>query len=362
MIHIAIGTKAQLIKMAPVILLLKERRVEYNLIDLGQHSLISRDLRDEFGLDEPGVSLSRGRNVSTIVQGIRWLAGIFFKSLSSSWIKKNVFLDRGGICLIHGDTVSTLLGLYLAKRGGVKVAHVEAGLRSFCWSEPFPEEIIRIIAMRFSDLLFAPSQWAFDNLSRMGLRDKSVLIPGNTGYETARISLSKEAKGVPEIRDFCLVTFHRMENIYSRRRLLFIMDLIEKIGLELPVVFVQHGSTISQLRKHGLLVRLEHMKNVSYFKIVSHGCFVHLLNASRFVITDGGTIQEEAYYLGKPCLLLRKYTERDEGLDGNVVLSRFDKEKISNFVEHYREFTRPAVTGEGGLIPAAIIDSLARYV
>ncbi|MFA5363074.1 MAG: UDP-N-acetylglucosamine 2-epimerase [Candidatus Omnitrophota bacterium] len=362
MIHITIGTKAQLIKMTPILFLLKKRGIAYNLIDLGQHSLITGDLRDEFGLDAPRVCLSSGDNISTVAQGISWLMGIFIRSLSSSWIREKVFLNKGGICLIHGDTASTLLGLYLAKRGGLKVAHVEAGLRSFCWSEPFPEELIRIIAMRSSDLLFAPSKWAFENLSAMGLKNKSVLMPGNTGYETTRMSLSKAIDLHLGMKDFCLVTFHRMENIYSRKRMLFIIGLIEQIARELPIVFVQHGSTINQLRKYKLLDRLEKMENRHYFRILSHSHFIHLLDTCRFVITDGGSIQEEAYYLGKPCLLLRKFTERDEGLNRNVVLSRFEEEKIRYFIRHSADFVQPLVTGECGCISGAIVDALEQYV
>ena len=129
MIHIIIGTKAQLIKMVPILKGLKERSMGFNLIDLGQHSLITQDLRKEFGLDEPNYFLFKGKNISTIPQAILWIIKIFFKSLSASWIKKELFLNRSGVCLIHGDTLSTLIGLYLAKRSKLKTAHIEAGLR-----------------------------------------------------------------------------------------------------------------------------------------------------------------------------------------------------------------------------------------
>lgn len=362
MIHIAIGTKAQLIKMAPVIRGLKQKGIVFNLIDLGQHSLITKDLREEFGLDEPNLFLSKDKNISTIREALLWLAKIFFKSLSSSWIKKRIFLNKSGICLIHGDTVSTILGLYLAKRAGLKVAHIESGLRSFCWLEPFPEEILRNIAMRFSDILFAPSQWAFDNLVKMGLEKKSILLPGNTGQEAGFFSLKKNVDLDLKLDKFCLLTFHRIENIFLKKRLIFIVEMIKKVSSRIPIVFVRHQPTISQLNRFGLWQRLNKIQNIFYFKILSHRQFIHLLNRCEFVITDGGSIQEEAFYLGKPCLLLRRYTERNEGLGENVVLSKLDKGTIEYFLSHVLDFVRPNRVSEATTVSEAIVGSLKSYV
>lgn len=362
MIHIAIGTKAQVIKMAPVIQRLQEEKIPFNLIDLGQHSLITKELREEFNIKEPDVYLSKGENIASLPRAAFWLLKIFLKNLSSAWIRKNIFLNKKGACLIHGDTVSTLLGLYLAKRAGLKVAHIEAGLRSFCRLEPFPEEILRVIAMKFSDILFAPSTFAFDNLAKMGLGKKSVLLPGNTGCETTFFSLSKPIDLGLGVKEFCLFTFHRVENIFSKKRLTFILEIIKKVSSDTPVVFVQHQPTINQLKKFGLWQRLNEMKNVYFFRILSHRQFIHLLNKAKFVITDGGSIQEEAYYLGRPCLLLRRYTERNEGLGENAVLSDFDKGRIDYFINHILEFNSEMKPLGKTLASAVILDCLKGYV
>lgn len=362
MIHIAIGTKAQFIKMYPVMQRLKEDKIPFNLIDLGQHSLITRELRGEFNIKEPDVYLAKGEDIACLSKAVRWLLRIFMDSLSSAWIRKNLFLDKKGICLIHGDTASTLLGLYLAKRAGLKVAHIEAGLRSFCWLEPFPEELLRVLAMRFSDVLFAPSKWAFDNLAKMGLEKKSILLSGNTGCEAVFFSLSKPPSDLGlEMKDFCLLTVHRIENIFSKRRLVFILEIIEKVSSDTPIVFVQHQPSINQLKKFGLWQRLKKIENVYFFKILSHSQFIHLLNKSRFVITDGGSIQEEAFYLDKPCLLLRHYTERNEGLGENVVLSEFNKEKINYFISHHLEFRRKSMVSKEHSASWVIVNNLRAY-
>ena len=361
MIHIAVGTKAQAIKMAPVIRLLKQKGIAFNLIDLGQHSLITKNLREEFGLDEPNAYLSKGSNVSSLAQAFLWLAEVFFKSLSSLRIKREIFLNQGGICLIHGDTASTLIGLYLAKRARLKVAHIEAGLRSFNWLEPFPEEIIRIIAMRFSDILFAPSGWAFDNLVKMRLKEKSILILANTSIESTLYSLNKTVALELGLEKFALVTIHRMENIFSKKRLEFIIGLISEISQELPIVFVQHPPTVNQLKKFELQDKLNKIKNVHFLKILSHAHFINLLNRCVFVITDGGSIQEESYYLNKPCLLLRKRTERQEGLGENVLLSQFSQDKINYFLENYKNLKRPASLSPEPEPSSQIVDTILNF-
>ncbi|MCP4652138.1 MAG: UDP-N-acetyl glucosamine 2-epimerase [Candidatus Omnitrophica bacterium] len=340
MIHIAIGTKAQFIKMAPIMQELTSRGVEFNLIDLGQHALLTSNLREEFNLKDPDVCLSNGVNISKLFQGIFWIAKIFLKGLNSRWVKEKVFRSQKGICLIHGDTVSTLLALYLAKRVGIKVAHVEAGLRSYNCFEPFPEEITRIIAMKFSDVLFAPCEWAAKNLEKMKLDKKVVRTGGNTSYESLQYSLKKQVDLGVKVDKFALITVHRMENIFSKRKLQFVIDLVKRIAAKRAVVFVRHPPTINRLKKFKLDEQLAEIENVYFFKIVSHAHFVNLLNKSEFIITDGGSIQEEAYYLDKPCILLRKCTERIEGLGENVMLSEISNKAIDSFLQNYQTMHR----------------------
>lgn len=362
MIHILIGTKAQAIKLMPVINQLKQKSIPFNLIDLGQHSLITQELRQEFEIGEPQFYLSKGSNISTLKEGLIWLLRIGLKGISSSWVREEMFQNKDGICLIHGDTASTLIGLYLAKRAHLKVAHLEAGLRSFCWYEPFPEEIIRVIAMKFSDILFAPSQWAFANLVKMGLKEKAVLISANTSLESTFYSLNKKLDLGLNLERFALVTAHRMENIFSKKRLDFIINIISRTSQELPVVFVRHPPTMAQLKKFRFPEKLNKIKNIYFLKILSHAHFISLLKGCEFVVTDGGTIQEEAYYLGKPCLLLRCHTERDEGIGENALLSQLDKEKIDYFLNHYSEFNRPSNLAAKSCPSQEIIEYLKMYV
>jgi len=340
MIHIAIGTKAQFIKMAPIMHALAAKNLPYNLIDLGQHSGITDKLRLEFGLKSPDVHLDEGRDANTVLAGLKWAGRVIKKGFLKCRAKKNIFFNRKGVCLIHGDTASTILALYFAKLAGIKVAHIEAGLRSFNYLEPFPEEILRMVAVKYSDMLFAPSKLSFENLKRMGLQKKACLLSANTSLESIRYSLDKKQSLELNLEKFALVTMHRMENIFVKRRLEYVVDLIAKASLDLPVVFIRHAPTIARLEKSGLQERLNRIKNVHFLNITSHAHFVHLLDKSEFVITDGGSIQEEAFYLNKPCFLLRKYTEREYGLGENAVLSKFSYPAMDTFLKVYQDFKR----------------------
>jgi UDP-N-acetylglucosamine 2-epimerase len=360
MIYIVIGTKAQFIKMAPVIKRLDAENLRYTLIDLGQHSEISFRLRNEFEIRTPDIILGL-RNINRIAQGLKWMGELFLKGINKRWLRENVFKSGRGVCLIHGDTASTLLALYLANRAGLKVAHIEAGLRSWHLWEPFPEEMIRVVSMYFSDILFAPSRWAYGNLIKMKLDKKAILLSANTSLESTLWSLNKrvELKDIPE--RFALITAHRMENIFNKSRLKFIVNVIKKAADILAVVFIYHHPTLSQLRRYGFMSELEKILNLYIRGITSHAQFIHLINKSEFVITDGGSVQEECYYLNKPCLLLRNYTERMEGVGENIIVSKFSSQVCEKFIKNYNSYRRKTELPQCS--PSAeIIEYLKDYV
>ena len=221
MIHCFVGTKAQLIKMAPVMIEMKDRNIPFRYIDSGQHAKTTRALRREFSLPDPDVSLSGRKNdIVTIPSALGWYANnLLLTTIQKSRLRKNIF-PGGGICLIHGDTLSTLIGLQMARAAGLDVAHVEAGLRSQRMLDPFPEEIIRIICMKRAQVLFAPSEEAAQNLSRMNLTGRVEQLRGNTVADSLRI-----ISGVPTARvhipeePFAVVTCHRVETITNNKRL-----------------------------------------------------------------------------------------------------------------------------------------------
>lgn len=362
MIHIIIGTKAQLIKMAPLIWEMNNRRLPYRLINAGQHASIMNQLAEQLGIREPDISLNpEGRNIDSIAIGLRWLGRLLYRALfKPKWVFDWVFDGAEGVCLIHGDTATTLVSLALAKRAGIKVAHIEAGLRSFNVLNPFPEELIRLIAMRGADILFAPDDWATENLRRMKLSGRIVGNTGNTIIDTLRFAYGREERLVDE--PYVLMSIHRLETISSRKRLMKICQLAEQIGQTLQVVFVLHQPTKHYLERFGLLKPLENNTGVKLMALQPYLQFISLLSYAEYVISDGGSIQEETYAMGKPCLVLRTRTERLDGIGETAYLSGFDEERIQQFILNYNKYRDVSLLNEEGSPASRIVDELSAFL
>jgi UDP-N-acetylglucosamine 2-epimerase len=264
---------------------------------------------------------------------------------------ERVFDGQGGICVIHGDTPTTLLSVLLAGRAGIPLAHLEAGLRSFNYWNPFPEELVRIVAMKRARLLFAPSAGAMANLEKMDLDGERHDIGVNTNLEALRYSRSKGPAGPPHgLEKYALFVIHRVETLHNRRRMRTVVDLVLRLARERQVLFVLHPPTELVLRKRGDHDRLANEPNVTLKPLLPHAEFLSLVDHADFVVTDGGSIQEECYYLGKPCLLMRRKTERDEGIGENAWLSGFDPGRVDRFLADWAAFRRePALDGAAPL-------------
>jgi UDP-N-acetylglucosamine 2-epimerase len=346
MIDVFIGTKAQYIKTAPLLRLFAERGISYRLIDSGQHAQIASELRGFLGVKEPDAVLQNEGNIKTVRQAFRWFArNILITMFAPRILRERLFSAGAGPCIIHGDTPSTLLGLIMAKRAGKAVVHLEAGLRSFNLLRPFPEELIRIICMKLSDVLFAPSDWAESNLRKMRVRGRVFNIGQNTNVEAMYYALERAGRGTAPTTPYCVVTFHRVETIMNRGRVRFILRMMKHLAKSIHVVFVQHDATINKLDDFGLQEEFLAIKNLTPRPLQSHADFVHLIDRAEFVITDGGSIQEECAYMAKPCLVMRSETERREGLDSVVRLSNFDWNEVLGFLDAYKGL------GTGGRVP-----------
>ncbi len=339
-IHVFIGTKAQYIKTAPLLRLMSEVGLDYNLIDSGQHAAIAPALRRELGVKEPDVSFEHQGNVATVAQAMRWMtARMTDAALRPGKLRRDVFRGRGGICIVHGDTPSTLIATVAAKRVGLKVALIEAGLRSHDYLRPFPEELVRVVCMRLGDYLFAPSQWAYDNMKQMRLRGRLVNLGQNTNVEALYHSLARSSVEVAQ-RPYAVATVHRVETILSKDRLRFVLELLEQTAARVPLRFVMHPPTKRKLEDFGLMERLKAIQGIVIHELLPHADFVGLVAGAELVITDGGSIQEETYYLDVPCLVIRSETERQEGIGENVRISGFDREESKRFLDEYPSLHR----------------------
>ena len=342
MIHVFLGTKAQYIKTAPLLRLMDERGVDYRLIDSGQHGALSVGLREELDVRDPDHVLGDGRDVDTIPQAAVWAAKLAAELASPRRLRREVFGGQGGVCVVHGDTPSTLLSALMARRAGLEVAHLEAGLRSKHLLHPFPEELIRVVVMRFADLLFAPDDEAVANLRRMKVKGEVVRLEANTVLEALRHDLRAAP---PPGSGPAVVTMHRVENLNRSGRTVKLVETVERVAAERPVRFVVHGPTRETLRKGGHDRRLA-AAGVELVPLAPHREFVAMLHAAPFVITDGGSIQEECALLGVPTLLWRMSSERPDGLGRNVVLSRYDDATIRDFLDDPERHRHPTALAD----------------
>lgn len=360
MIHVIVGTKAQLIKMAPIMRVLKNQSINYNYISTGQHKGTIDEILKNFHIKKPDYVFYDGKDVTSVIQMFSWATRIAIKALRQ---KKQIFRnDKNGIVLVHGDTFSTILGALLGKAAGLKVAHVESGLRSFNLFHPFPEEITRILTFRLSDYMFCPGDWAIKNL------DNYKKIKINTQFNTLLDSLRIALPEIRQINDidipqyrFGVVTLHRFENIFNRKAVDRIISIVERVANTRPLLFILHKPTEIQLRKYDCLRRLEENPNIELRKRYDYFRFIKLIMEADFVVSDGGSNQEECYYLGKPIILLRKATERNDGLDRNCVVSKYDDKAVDDFLVNLEKYRFDPVWLESS--PSElIVDSCSQFI
>ncbi len=355
MIHVIMGTKAQTIKMAPVMRALRDRGIAFRLVDTGQHGDVTAVLRQAFDLPEPDVRLAGAQNIGGLLQGMGWALGLLARAASPAEnVRRSVFGGQRGLALVHGDNATTALAILLARRAGLRVALVEAGLLSHSFLHPFPEEILRTVLPHLVDVLFPPSEQALSNLRRMKVRGRIVPTHGNTVMDSVRLFLGRAGQPRPE--PFGLWNCHRIENLFVPGRLDRICHLMIEAAARGPVRFVVDVPTRPRLEASGWWSRLE-AAGVEFLPLMDYPAFLRTLARCRYAATDGGTIQEECAVLGVPCLLLRRHTERQDGLGANAVLAG-GLDTARRFLAEPDRYRRPPAWGDSS--PSGLIaDELA---
>jgi UDP-N-acetylglucosamine 2-epimerase (non-hydrolysing) len=344
--------------MAPVLRALDDFGIQYRLIHTCQHNQIVQDLSQCFGLRPPDVRLCERQSDPRSVRDLLSWAIACARGILSMCPKER--RKSGGYLVVHGDTPSTLIGVVAGLLWKRRIVHVEAGLRSFCLTEPFPEEMIRILTTTASRVLFCPSPVAARNITRR--RGKLVIDTGyNTVLDVVRFALERRPT-LPRIpTPYSVALFHRQETIYSRRRIMHALEAVETAGQRFPVQFILHTPTRHRLERYGLLDRLRCNPRVTIHGYMDYVNFMNMLIDAEFVITDGGGLQEETYIVNKPCLLLRNTTEREIGLGETAFLAKFNRDRIHFFLDHYRSFSS-APDVEGISPSTQIACSLAKLV
>lgn len=311
-ICVILGTRPEIIKMSPILRLLKARGTDHFVLHTGQHYSHNMDavFFQQLNLGQPKYNLHVGSGTHGDETG-KMLQGI-----------ERVLMDeKPGIVLVEGDTNTVLAGALAAAKLHIIVGHVEAGLRSFDMA--MPEEINRIVADHVSDLLFAPTEVSQKNLLREGIAGRKIHVTGNTIVDAVRqnLKLAERAK-MPEGMapgKYFLVTLHRQENVDDRLRLGRLLDALGGLHKEhgMPIVYPIHPRTRKRMDEFGL----QPGKGVRLMEPVDYLAFLRLESRAELILTDSGGVQEEACILGVPCVTLRENTERPETVEvgANIV-------------------------------------------
>jgi len=347
-----IGTSAELIKLIPVMKCLSQRGIKFETISSGQVDIKENELQDIFKISINYKILQNPKKISSVILFILWFCKCFYFSLKLffSLRKQNYTV------IVHGDTTSSLIGAVCAKIVNLKVAHIESGLRSFNFFEPFPEEISRYLISKVADIHFCPNEWAIKNIRHE--RGEKINTKQNTSYEMMKMA-TKFNRCPSEIKTikskYFITVIHRQENIYFKKDFLkkLIYQIIDFTNRDLKCVLVLHKITERFLKDEGMLDTIKNNPNVVLLPRTPYIEFINTISTAEFILTDGGSNQEEAFYFGIPTLIIRNCTERIEGLNKNVVLMSGSFEILQHFLENYKNFKHDKLNDD--VYPAEII-------
>jgi len=334
-----VGARPQFIKAAVLSRIIAENKeIKEVLVHTGQHfdTNMSAIFFNEMQIPKPTYNLG----VNTLSHGA--MTGLMLQKIEEILVK-----EKPDLVVVYGDTNSTLAGALAAKKLHIKVAHIEAGLRSF--NMKMPEEINRILTDRISDLLCCPSENAITNLKQEGFDnfDCNIVKSGDIMKDAVEFysgMASKKSTIVDDLNlesnNFVLATIHRPENTDSLEKLKSIFKGLESIHKKLKVVIPIHPRTKAVLEKNNLHYKLTFIEPVGYFDMLQ------LLQHCNLVVTDSGGLQKEAFYNKKMCIIAREETEWVELIENNfAVICGADSGEIENAFEAFQnidlDFNKP---------------------
>ncbi len=318
-----LGTRPEIIKMAPVLDQIEKRGIDNILIHTGQH--YDHEMSQQFLLDlevkKPDFNIgvgsnSHGKQTAKMVESL----------------EEVLMAEKPDFVLVQGDTNAVLAGALAASKLHIAVGHVEAGLRSY--DKTMPEEINRQIADICSTMFFVPTEESAMNLLFENVNPHEIFVTGNTVVDACIRHLKiaeRQSNILSELEvegDLVTLTVHRAENVDNSERLGNIVEAILERD-DLTVIFPVHPRTVKTLKKFGFYKKLEDAQHIKLTKPIGYLDFLLLISRSKFVMTDSGGLQEEAITLNVPCITLRYNTERPETVaaGGNILVGA-EKEKI----------------------------------
>lgn len=354
-----VGARPQFVKASAISTCLRDdpafASIENVLVHTGQHydHEMSRIFFDELQIDE-----------RTIYLGISGGSHAEMTGRMLQAIEPVLIAETPDCLLIYGDTNSTLAAALAAAKLGFPIAHVEAGLRSF--NRSMPEEINRVIADHLSTHLYCPTVTAAENLAREGITT-GVSTPGDVMYDVAlRIGDSSgddvdflSRFGITN-RNFALATFHRAENTNDLERLEQILTALDDLAEHLPVQFPIHPRTRAIVEANNLGHLLHRVRVMDPLGFVD---MLRLERSAKFILTDSGGVQKEAYFYGTPCITARDETEWVETVTTgwNLIVGASRQNIVSAALGFRMPTARPEVYGNGTASRQILLDLLSHY-
>jgi UDP-GlcNAc3NAcA epimerase len=317
-----VGARPQFIKAAAVSRAIAAADgIDEFMVHTGQHydANMSDLFFEELAIPAPALHLGIGSGEHGEQTG-KMMAGI----------ERAILADRPDWLLVYGDTNSTLAGALAAAKQHVRVAHVEAGLRSF--NRRMPEEINRVLTDHAADLLFAPTREAVANLAREGIAGERVVLVGDVMYDVALDTAERARAAIGETlgvagRDYVVATVHRAENTDDAQRLAAIIGGFAAVARETPVVLPLHPRTRARLAEAGIATP----QGVTVTDPLGYLDLTALVLGASLIATDSGGLQKEAFFHGVPCVTLRGETEWVElvALGWNTLLPPVSAEAVA---------------------------------
>ena len=321
-----VGARPNFMKVAPIVAAMKKRPNDFLplVLHTGQHydASMSDAFFTDLDLPKPDIHLGvgSGSHAAQTAAIMERLEPVVLKE-QPDWV------------LVVGDVNSTIACALVCVKLGIKVAHVEAGLRSR--DRTMPEEINRLLTDQIADLLFTPSPDADQNLLAEGIPRERISFVGNIMIDSLLANLKrasdskiKSQMGLAE-RQYAVLTLHRPSNVDNRETFERILSALEAIAAHLPIIFPVHPRTRKTIAHFGLNARIASSTNLRLIDPLGYLDFLNLYSTARLVLTDSGGIQEETTVLGIPCLTLRENTERPITVEmGTNVVVGTDTQKI----------------------------------
>lgn len=329
-IDLVVGARPNFMKAAPLLRELKRHPEQFQprLIHTGQHydPKMSKLFFDDLGMEPPDVFLGVGSGTHA-----EQTARIMVE------FEKAVMRYRPDLVVVFGDVNSTMAAAIVAAKLWIKIAHVEAGLRSF--DNQMPEEINRIVTDRLSDYLFVTEESGLRNLKAEGVPSERVFFTGNIMIDslTASLEACKKSSILNDLEltpgEFVCMTLHRPSNVDNQEQLRGLLEMILKIAIRTPIVFPCHPRTRKELEHLGMLERVD-ADRLKIVEPLGYLDFLRLQSSCKFVLTDSGGIQEETTYLQIPCITMRENTERPVTVEvGSNILTGPHPDKVLEAVD-----------------------------